>query len=126
MLYDELAETLGRTREYVKKRILVDVLAKRGKYPSAVEDAFRRHYPEVWCAIRRINETSHCHLIRLLQRLESWLVIERVAPKLVERLPIVTLHDAVYGAVHDLGQVADVFRETLEEVGWRLSLKEDG
>ena len=50
-------------------------------------------------------------------------MIERVAPKLVDWLPVVTLHDAVYSAVHDLGQVEDAFRESLEEVGWRLSLK---
>ena len=122
-LYDELAEAFGGDREFVKKRFLVDVLAKKGTYSSDVENEFRNRFPETWETIQRINGSSHCNLIRLLQRLEAWLVIERVAPKLVERLPVVTLHDAVYSAVHDLGQVEDAFRESLEEVGWRLSLK---
>jgi hypothetical protein len=123
MLYDELAEAFGGDRKFVKKRFMVDVLAKKGTYPSDVEDEFRNRFPETWETIQRINGSSHCNLIRLLQRLEAWLVIERVAPKLVERLPIVSLHDALYGAVHDLGQVEAAFRETLAEVGWRLSLK---
>jgi hypothetical protein len=125
MLYDELAEAFDGDREFVKKRFLVDVLAKKGTYSSDVENEFRNRFPETWETIQRINVSSHCSLIRLLQRLEAWLVIERVAPKLVERLPIVTLHDAAYSAVHDLGQVEDAFRETLEEVGWRLSLKRE-
>ena len=123
MLYDGLAEAFGGNREFVKKRFMVDLLAKKGDYPSAVENEFRNRFPEPWETIQRINETSHCNLIRLLQRLEAWLVIERVAPKLVTRLPVVTLHDAIYSAVHDLGKVEAAFRETLEEVGWRLSLK---
>ncbi len=102
---------------------MVDVLAKKGTYQSDVENEFRRRFPAVWEAIQRINETSHCNLIRLLQRLEAWFVIERVSPRLVDRLPIVTLHDAVYAPVHDLGPVEDAFRETLAEIGWRLALK---
>lgn len=123
ILYDELAEAFGGDRKFVKKRFLVDVLAKKGTYRSKVEDEFRFRFPEAWETIQKINGSSHCNLIRLLQRLEAWLVIERIAPKLVERLPIVTLHDAIYAAVHDLGQVEDAFRETLEEVGWQLALK---
>lgn len=122
-LYDELAETFDGDRPFVKRRFLVDVLAKRGSYPSAVENEFHRRFPEVWETIQRINATSHCNLIRLLQRLEAWFVIEQVSPKLVDRLPIVTLHDAVYSTVPDLGRVEDAFQETMAEIGWRLALK---
>ena len=122
-LYDELAKAFGNNREFVKHRFLVDVLAKRGTYPSDVENEFRRRFPEVWETIQEINATSHCNLIRLLQRLEAWFVIERVSTKLVDRLPLVTLHDAVYAPVHDLGRVEDAFQETMAEIGWRLALK---
>ena len=122
-LYEALMAASGLDRDSVKLGFLRDCLAKRGRYPSVVEDAFRAEFPTVHRIIREINRLDHGDLIRMLQRAESWLVISQVAPRLVERLPIVTLHDAVYSAVHDLGHVEAVFQETLANMGWRLSLK---
>ena len=110
-------------RDSVKKRFLVDVLAKKGSYPSGVEQALGEKFPSVLKAIREINRGSHCNLIRLLQRAESWLVVERISPELVERIPIVTLHDAIFGRERDLGAVEEAFNEVLEEIGWKLALK---
>lgn len=125
LLYEELAEKCDRDREFVKRRFIVDVLAKRGRYPSRVENVFRGLFPEVWRAVREINRDSHCNLIRMLQRLESWLVIERVSPELVDRVPIVTLHDAVFSRRGDLGIVEDVFTEVLEDIGWKITVKRE-
>jgi len=123
LLYDELAELCKRDRDFVKRRFLVDVLAKRGKYPSDVEDEFRKKFPDAWEAIQRINRTSHCNLIRVLQELEARLVIEEVSPELIDRLPVVTLHDAVYSRERDLGQVEEAFDQVLERIGWKLSFR---
>ena len=99
-IYEVLCGLTGESRDFVKLRFLVDVLAKRGQYPSAVEDAFRAEFPSVFRAIRTINRQDHGTLIRLLQRTESWLVIERVAPRLLtENCRIVTLHDTVYSTL---------------------------
>ena len=46
-------------RDSVKKRFLVDVLAKRGHYPSAVERAFRAEFPSVYQIVRAINRDDH-------------------------------------------------------------------
>jgi len=124
-LYEELASLCSRDRNSVKKRFLVDVLAKKGKYPSEVERAFRQKFPAVWEMIQQINSESHCNLIRLLQRAEAWLVIEQVSPRLVDRVPIVTLHDAVFSRLQDLGVVEEAFAEALGRVGWKLSLKRE-
>lgn len=124
-LYEDLAEACGMDRESAKKRFLVDVLAKKGRYPSDVENAFRGRFPEVWGAIQEINHRSHCELIRVLQRLEAWLVVETVSPCLVERIPIVTLHDAIFGRVRDLGTIDDAFQDALALIGWKLSLKRE-
>jgi hypothetical protein len=62
-------------------------------------------------------------LIRRLQRLESWLVVETVAPRLVGRVPVVTLHDAIFSTRHCLATVEAAFNEVFAEIGCRLSLK---
>jgi len=125
LLYEELASLCSRDRDSVKKRFIVDVLAKKGRYPSGVEEAFRARFPAVWDTIRQINRDSHCTLIRLLQQVESWLVIEQVSPQLVDRIPIVTLHDAIFSRLPDLERVEDAFTEVLEKIGWKLALKRE-
>ena len=103
-----------------------DVLAKRGRYPSVVETAFRAAFPTVLRIIRAVNRDDHGELIRLLQRAESWLVIEQVAPRLLGRVRIVTLHDAIYSKRRDASKVADAFREVLEELGFEMALQCEG
>lgn len=125
LLYDRLAEWAEVSRPVAKRRFLVDVLAKLGDYPSEVEKAFAERFPGVREAIRQINRESHCEAVRFLQRVESWLVVETVSPFLVGRVPIVTLHDAVYARVRDMGMVEDSFNEALERIGWSLTLKQE-
>ena len=122
-LYERLVTLSGLTRELVKKRFLIDVLAKRGRYPSDVERAFRAEFPTVHRAIRYVNRDDHGELIRLLQRMEAWLVIEQVSPRLVGRVPVVTLHDAIYSTGDGLRAVEAAFRETFDAIGCRLALK---
>jgi hypothetical protein len=124
-LYERLMELTCLPRDVVKLAFLRDVLAKRGRYPSAVETAFRRSFPDVYGYIRAVNRQNHGELIRRLQRLESWLVIENVAPRLVGRVPVVTLHDAIYSTLHSLEAVEAAFHEVFDEIGFRLSLKRE-
>jgi len=114
------------TREQAKKRFLVDVVAKRGGYPSSFEDAFREAYPTVHGAIRRINYKNHCSLIRLLQSVEAWLVIDLVCPRLISAgVLCLTIHDSVYAQERMLGEVESAFREAFDEIGFSLSLKRE-
>jgi hypothetical protein len=110
-------------RDAVKLLILRDVLAKRGNYFSAFESVFEKAFPTVLRFVRWVNQNSHCTLIRMLQQFESWLVIQNVAPRLVGRIPILTLHDAIYGRKSDLPVVEAAFDETFSDLGFRLSLK---
>jgi hypothetical protein len=110
-------------RDGVKLYFLRDVLAKCGNYPSHFERVFRDAFPSVHGFVRWINQNDYCNLIRTLQRLESWLVIENVAPRLVDRIPIVTLHDAIYGRRRDMPIVQDAFYETFEALGIQLKVK---
>ena len=118
-----LPERDDEAREEVKRLMMRDVLAKKGRYRSSFEDVFRRAFPSIHRLIRWINQNDHAELIRTLQRLESWLVIENVAPRLLDRCPTVTLHDAIYAGIEDLPAVEDAFQETFEEWDVRLRVK---
>jgi hypothetical protein len=130
-LYDELIRLcavegislVGDPRESVKKALLRDVIAKRGSYPCAFEDMFRRAFPTVHSFVRFVNRDDHKTLVRVLQRLESWLVVEIVAPLLVDKIPILTLHDAIYSRKRDVDLVQDVFIDTCHRLGFRLAIK---
>lgn len=126
-LYDLLVSSSGLERSLVKRGMLVDVLAKQGSYPSEVEDAFRQAFPSVHAIVRDVNRDDHGTLIRLLQRAESWLVIDCVAPKLIDSgTRCVTLHDAIYSQVGSVSAVEAAFRETFAELGIRLALSTEG
>jgi len=126
-LYERLMDgCFSLDRSSVKKRFLVDVLAKRGRYPSSVERAFRAEFPSVYRIVRAINRDDHAAAIRLLQRLESWLVIEQVAPQLLGRIRFVTLHDAIYSRADELATVEGAFRAVFESIGFDIALKVEG
>lgn len=116
------------TRDDVKQRFMADILAKRGNYPSAVEDVFRENFPTVYQFIRDVNRdgAAHANLIRLLQRAESDLVIHTVAADLVVRRPemfILTLHDSVFVTERDIPCVVDAFEAAFKRNGFSMTLK---
>lgn len=125
-LYERLMELTGLPRDKVKLGLLRNVLAKRGRYPSPIEDAFRRNFPEEYFFVKRVNRHDHAELIRRLQRRESWLVIENVAPRLVGRVPVVTLHDAIFSQADKLQVVEAAFHDVFDEIGFEMSLKREG
>jgi hypothetical protein len=121
-LYELLMEPTGLNRDSVKYRFLVDVLAKRGRYPSRVESAFRQLFPSVSRFIKSVNRDDHGALIRLLQRMESWLVIEQVAPRLVGQIRTLTLHDAIYSRLEHEAAIVGAFHDVFDRIGFRLAL----
>lgn len=125
-LYEALVSATGLDRDSVKLGFLRDVLAKRGRYPSVVENAFRDAFPTVLKIIRAVNRDDHGELIRLLQRAESRLVAETIAPRLLGKVRVVTLHDAIFSQRRDVREVADGFREVFEELGFEMGLKVEG
>lgn len=123
------------SRDTVKKRFLADVLAKKkanaagAEYPSAIENIFRAEFPGVWRFIKSVNQDDHATLIRILQQLESWLVIEQVCGRFVQRHPgefVITIHDAAYCRPEMLGALTEAFEGVFESLDFRPQLKIDG
>jgi len=120
---------VGWSRDQVKKRFLADVLAKRGDYPSIIEDIFRAEWPGVWRFIRTVNKDDHATLIRILQQLEAWLVIEQVCDRFVRRWPgefVITIHDAAYCRPEMLGALTESFEDVFDALDFRPQLKVEG
>lgn len=134
-LRDPLRE--GRSEStMVKVFLLQDVLAKRGFYPSAFDDMFRRAFPSVRRAVQWINSSLspsdgwppgkvHGKLIRVLQRLESAFVLETVCPPLVDRIPLVPLHDCLFTRRSYIAIVEEAFHDAFDRCGVTLQLKRD-
>lgn len=127
-LYEELMAHVPAdvSRSKVKRLLLTDVFAKRGRYHSVVEDAFRELFPEVHAFIREINRDDHASLIRLLQRLESHLVIEQVCGQLTVNYPelfLITLHDAIYSTEDGVPLIVDAFQAQFRELAFPMKLK---
>ena len=69
---------------------------------------------------------EHWRLIRILQRLESWLVIEQVCARFADQHPrefIITLHDAVYVRPTALDMLTTSFHNVFRMLQFHMSLK---
>lgn len=109
-----------------KKRNLVDVLAKKGRYDSKFENLFRELFPEVYRFIKEFNQKSPSALIRHLQRMESDFMVNGVASDLLSGHPemsFLTLHDALYVASSDGPKVDSAFRRGCDKVSFPMSWK---
>ncbi len=124
-LYEHLAEKTGKSRDEVKQRVLADVFAPKRHYPSPVRDAFESDFPSVARYIATRNSRDHGTLIRELQRRESNLVIHTVVPRIIQRFPVVTLHDAVFCRWTDIAEVEAAFQEVFQEIGFSMRLKRE-
>jgi hypothetical protein len=106
--------------------LLIGCVQVGTRYPSVVEQVFRHAFPDAYAYIRAVNREDHAELIRRLQRLESWLVIEQqVAPLLIGRVPFITLHDAIFSTLPALGAVEEAFNDAFDDIGFRLTLKRE-
>lgn len=108
-----------------KHRVLVDVFAPKHPYPCPVRAAFESEFPGPAAVVRAINDPDYRNLIRLLQRLEAWLIFDQVAPRLVERVLVLSLHDALCGRLRDLDEIEATFRGTFDELGFQFSTKRE-
>lgn len=122
------------TRDRIKLTFLADILAKRkanrhgAEYPSEMESIFREEFPGVWQFIRIVNGHgwNHERLIRILQRLESWLVIENVCQRFMTDNPsefVITLHDAIYVCPGAVERATAAFEGVFEALEFHMTLK---
>lgn len=98
-VYDRLATGTGYTRDEVKPLFLAVIYGRPGDMDTKVGQAIRKLYPAVFDAVLDLNyRLGHGGLPRLMQTLESRVMIGRVAARLVRErpeMPLLTVHDSV-------------------------------
>lgn len=75
---------------------------------------FKLNFPEVYEVFRLIKVKDHTLLARLLQRIESTIMIQHAAKRIAEEkpnLPIFTIHDSIATTIGNEDYVASVIKE---------------
>ena len=108
-------------RDWAKLAFLIAVLnGHASRFHMPLARVVGRRWPSLIQFLRRANGST----IAGLQRFESWLVIETVAPRLLSAgLPVLTLHDAVFVRESDGPAARALFESVLDELGLPLRLK---
>lgn len=98
-VYDRLADLTGYERDDVKPMFLAVIYGHPGHMHTRVGEAIHELYPAVFDAVVDLNfRLGHGGLPRMMQRLESGVMIGRVASRLLReqpQIPILTVHDSV-------------------------------
>lgn len=128
-LVDEYREMFyySMSRDDMKTSLLRDVFAKKGQYDSGVEAVFRNAFPTVYRCIKEINKGNYTNLIRLLQFIESEVVIHKVFSRLLSLSgnPFTVLHDSIYAKRSDASLVIDCFRRVASDIGIAIRIDQE-
>jgi hypothetical protein len=151
LLYERLAdecrkadvaipEGAGSARDWCKRRLLVDFLAKRTfatpgdqrqdkrrmNYDSEIGRVVFSLFPLLYDAVKTVNQEDEATLIRLLQAGEAWFIFNQVCNRLVHAdVPVVTVHDAIFTAEANVPTVVDAFSEAGREIGFTFQTKRE-
>jgi|GEM_PF-5300735 len=98
-VYDRVVERTGYSRDDVKAMFLAVIYGHPEHMETKVGVAIRQLYPSVFKAVVDLNfRLGHGGLPRLMQKLESNVMISRVAARLFREqptMPLLTVHDCV-------------------------------
>ena len=87
---------------------------------------FRSLFPTVDKVIRRIKYKDYRHLPRLLQKVESDLIIHRVCLRMMlehPEIPVLTIHDSIMVPSGDASLVQKIMMQEFNSLGLNPSLR---
>jgi hypothetical protein len=98
-----------------------------GQPEAGPKRVFKDRFPTVYKIFSRIKKRDKKDLPKLLQRIESHIVLDRICKRIAQekpRLPIFTIHDCVITTVGNEEYVDSIMREFLSlYIGYQPSLK---
>ncbi len=107
-------------REKHKRNILTQFYDDWGTYrPREFVTVLKDRFPTAHAVCHAIKAEDYANLARLMQRIESYVIIESVCRRLMEEypeVPIITVHDAVFTTERHKPLVQDVIHETFRQV----------
>lgn len=121
-LYDALAVKAGMSPDATKKRFFAVFF---GRVPlqswtlSKLTKTFRDTFPTAWkivCELKTRDtptiRANHANLARLMQKMESDIVIQDAAASLLQRgIPVLTIHDSLLSCPEYIGDLTEALKE---------------
>ncbi|RYU79265.1 hypothetical protein [Hymenobacter persicinus] len=130
-LQDKFRAQLGEAncgRGQVKEAIF-EVLFAKNRYTSERKKLFEKLFPSVSQIFRMLKEEDHTMLPRLLQILESHIVLRKVCgviAKKYPKAPLLTIHDSIVTTLRYEERVETIMKEELERlVGLAPTIKRE-
>ncbi len=105
-------------RDIVKHRMMLCLYSKNGGYSGGLKTAFKKHFPKLYAMICKLKAEKHNTLALLLQRIESYLILDVICKRISEEkhdLPIFTIHDCIVTTVGNEHYVSNVITEEMEK-----------
>ena len=124
--YDNLMEEAGIDQTYENRCLFKETFFRQTLFCKNNQEGkaaipFGRKYPTVYGTIRDLKRRDHTLAARLLQKVESDLIINRVARRCMEELPddafVATIHDSILTTQDHAEATLAIMRECFAGVG---------
>src|ERR1035437_1665224 len=117
--YQELSTLLFPKDPFDKeeiKKVVYTIFFSDNRGKNRNKKIFEKHFPEVYSIFKLIKRRNKRILSHLLQRIESYIIIETVAKRIgIEQpqLPIFTIHDSIACPIEHMGYVETLMKEEI-------------
>jgi hypothetical protein len=103
-------------KKATKRRLLITFYSKKGTKSGGAKTQFNSLFPLVYKFINCAKDVRHQNLAILLQRIESYLILDRICKRLASerpKMPIFTIHDSIVTTVGNEDFVKTVMQDEL-------------
>jgi hypothetical protein len=115
-LYDYISHKYGLTREKIKKKMWTLFYGKRYYKKHILDEIFLKEFPTVYAVIIKKKNESNSEFAILLQKAEASLMIDTIAPILLEKdIKFITVHDSFLVSQKDVDTVKEIMQNCFEE-----------
>jgi hypothetical protein len=107
----------GRPKDEVKEQ-LFGVLYGKNRSSSPLKTRFRQLFPPIAALVHDLKQEDHAYLPRLMQLIESTLIIDRVCRRLMAKhVPVWTIHDSLLTVENNIEHVQSVLLDEFAAIG---------
>lgn len=124
--YQQISSLMYPTRPFNKKKakdmIFIIFFSENNRFMRNKEGPkriFKGLFPKTYKVFRLIKSSDHTALARILQRIESVIIIQHVVPRIASErpeLPIFTIHDSVVTTLGNEDYIESIIREEIKKL----------
>lgn len=106
-------------REYAKARLMRILFSKNDSANTKAKQLFRKLFPTVWDIFAEIKRTQHSTLAVILQRIESYCVLEIAAKEfssIYTDAPLFSVHDSLVTTEDFVLQLKEIMGNQIEKI----------